>query len=53
MLVPCCLTDELGFPWRLLLAIVIAGPFIVSGDLLRDKSEAPPTVKPLLRAEER
>jgi hypothetical protein len=41
------LATELAIGWRLLLALVIAGPFVLLGDLLRDKTKAPPGVKPL------
>lgn len=41
------LAAELAIGWRLLLALVIAGPFVLLGDLLRDKTTAPPGVKPL------
>jgi hypothetical protein len=35
-----CLADEVGCWWRLLLAIVIAGPFILISDLLHDEQSA-------------
>lgn len=41
------LAAGLAVGWRLLLALVIAGPFVLIGDLLRDKTKAPPGVKPL------
>lgn len=41
------LASELAIGWRLLLSLVIAGPFVLLGDLLRDKTRAPPGVKPL------
>jgi len=41
------LASELAIGWRVLLAMVIAGPFVLLGDLLRDRTKAPPGVKPL------
>ncbi|MCC6609180.1 MAG: hypothetical protein IT515_05820 [Burkholderiales bacterium] len=46
------LASELAIGWRLLLAVVVAGPFVLLGDLLRDKTKAPPGVKPLPPDEE-
>lgn len=47
------LAAELAIGWRLLLALVIAGPFMLLGDLLRDKTAAPPGARPLPPDEER
>ena len=40
------ITGALGWPWRIGLAVLIAAPFLVLPDLLRDKSTAPPGFRP-------
>ncbi len=40
------ITDQLGTPWRIALAVLVAAPFLLIPDLLRDKSKPPPGFKP-------
>lgn len=40
------ITDTLGWPWRIALAVLVAAPFLVLPDLLRDKSKAPAGFRP-------
>ena len=40
------ITGQLGTPWRIALAVLVAAPFLLIPDLLRDKSKPPPGFKP-------
>jgi hypothetical protein len=40
------ITDTLTWPWRAALAVLVAAPFLVLPDLLRDKSKSPAGFKP-------
>lgn len=40
------ITAALATPWRLALSVLVAAPFLLIPDLLRDKSKPPPGFKP-------
>lgn len=40
------ITSALATPWRLVLSLLVAAPFLLIPDLLRDKSKPPPGFKP-------
>lgn len=40
------ITGALSLPWRIGLAVLVAAPFLLLPDLLRDKTAAPPGFKP-------
>ncbi len=40
------ITGALSLPWRIALAVLVAAPFLLMPDLLRDRSGPPPDFKP-------
>jgi hypothetical protein len=40
------ITGALSLPWRIALAVLVAAPFLLMPDLLRDRTAAPPGFKP-------
>ena len=40
------ITAQLATGWRIAIAVLVAAPFLILPDLLRDKSKAPPGFKP-------